>query len=203
MAGVGPGVRPLLIRLAGATCHKWAQEPPAKCVLSAGCWVDQSGRMSDTQQDSLVWVTYAGSRYHSDRSCSGLVSGQQGSGAYGYQTYQPVQVRREDALSLGRTRCQLCRYEPLRVDGADTGSRAASARRSWWYRTALGGVNMGQEPDKVKVKTHSGKHATRRAIRKMEKKGWEAEVVSMQRVLRSFSPIPGYDTTVVYRKKRR
>jgi hypothetical protein len=54
----------------------------------------------------------------------------------------------------------------------------------------------------VKVKKHSGKHATRRAIRKMEKKGWEAEVVSTQRVLRSFWPIPAHDTTVVYRKKR-
>jgi hypothetical protein len=36
----------------------------------------------------------------------------------------------------------------------------------------------------------------------MERKGWEAEVVSTQRVLRSFSPIPGHATTVAYRKKR-
>ncbi|WP_326755105.1 hypothetical protein OH738_10750 [Streptomyces hirsutus] len=55
-----------------------------------------------------VWMTAEGDRYHAREDCRGLVSGQQGGEAQGFELRPVEQLQAGQAEQRGKTACGIC-----------------------------------------------------------------------------------------------
>lgn len=93
---------------AGRKCRK--SLGAGKYSLDLTQWLEAVYEIHEAPNQSRVWITQGGTKYHTNRECSGITGGQEYARWKGKDTYNPqfIEIRRASFV-LGLSPCLVCK----------------------------------------------------------------------------------------------
>ena len=93
---------------AGRKCRK--SLGAGKYSLDLTQWLEAVYEIHEAPNQSRVWITQGGTKYHANRECSGITGGQEYARWKGKDTYNPqfIEIRRASFV-LGLSPCLVCK----------------------------------------------------------------------------------------------